>query len=125
MTFLGHVRELAPEDAAPVIALTARSDAEERQKALKAGFARFLTKPAIQSSWFMKSVMCWNLTNRCAVGITAEFLPTATDLCSSMLVRLTCRPDRLTVVTRFPCDRRARHALPDECRGHVPARRLE
>jgi len=42
---LGHVRELAPEDAAPVIALTARSDAEERQKALKAGFARFLTKP--------------------------------------------------------------------------------
>jgi CheY-like chemotaxis protein len=42
---LEHVRELAPEDAAPVIALTARSDAEERQKALKAGFARFLTKP--------------------------------------------------------------------------------
>jgi CheY-like chemotaxis protein len=42
---LGHVRELAPEDAAPVIALTAHSDAEERQKALKAGFARFLTKP--------------------------------------------------------------------------------
>src|SRR6476646_2186803 len=45
MTFLVHVRELAPEDAAPVIALTARSDAEERQKALKAGFARFLKKP--------------------------------------------------------------------------------
>src|SRR5260370_33280832 len=51
---LGHVRELtpedaapvlAPEDAAPVIALTARSDAEERQKALKARFACFLTKP--------------------------------------------------------------------------------
>src|SRR6266446_6763038 len=42
---LGHVRELTPEDAAPVIALTAHSDAEERQKALKAGFARFLTKP--------------------------------------------------------------------------------
>jgi CheY-like chemotaxis protein len=42
---LGHVRELAPEDATPVIALTAHSDAEERQKALKAGFARFLTKP--------------------------------------------------------------------------------
>ena len=43
--FLQHVRELAPEDADPVIALTARSNAEERQKALKAGFARFLTKP--------------------------------------------------------------------------------
>jgi CheY-like chemotaxis protein len=41
---LEHVRELAPEDAAPVIALTAHSDGEERQKALKAGFARFLTK---------------------------------------------------------------------------------
>jgi CheY-like chemotaxis protein len=41
---LEHVRELAPEDAVPVIALTARSDAEERQKALKAGFARFLNK---------------------------------------------------------------------------------
>jgi CheY-like chemotaxis protein len=42
-----HVRELAPEDGgdAPVIALTARSDAEERRKALGAGFARFLTKP--------------------------------------------------------------------------------
>ena len=42
---LEHVRELAPEDAAPVIALTAHFDAEERQKALKAGFARFLAKP--------------------------------------------------------------------------------
>jgi CheY-like chemotaxis protein len=42
---LGHIRKLAPEDAARVIALTAHSDAEERQKALKAGFARFLTKP--------------------------------------------------------------------------------
>ena len=30
---------------APVIALTGRSDAEERGKALKAGFARFFTKP--------------------------------------------------------------------------------
>jgi hypothetical protein len=34
-------------------------------------------------------------------------------------------PDRATVVTRFPFDRRARHALPDECRGRVPGRRLE
>jgi CheY-like chemotaxis protein len=44
---LQHVRELAPEDGgeAPVIALTARSGAEEQQKALEAGFARFLTKP--------------------------------------------------------------------------------
>jgi CheY-like chemotaxis protein len=44
---LEHVRELAPEDGGdvPVIALTGRSDAEERQKALEAGFARFLTKP--------------------------------------------------------------------------------
>jgi CheY-like chemotaxis protein len=41
------VRELAPEEGgdAPMIALTARSDSEERQKALEAGFARFLTKP--------------------------------------------------------------------------------
>jgi hypothetical protein len=36
-----------------------------------------------------------------------------------MLVRLTCRPDRSTVATRFPFDRRARHALPDECRDRV------
>jgi CheY-like chemotaxis protein len=44
---LEQVRELAPENggSAPVIALTARSDAEERQKALRAGFARYLTKP--------------------------------------------------------------------------------
>jgi hypothetical protein len=42
-----------------------------------------------------------------------------------MLVRLTCRPDRSTVVTRFPSDRPAPHALPGECRGRVPARRLE
>jgi CheY-like chemotaxis protein len=44
---LQQVRELTPENGgdAPVIALTARSDAEERQKALRAGFARFLTKP--------------------------------------------------------------------------------
>ena len=34
---LEHVRELAPEDAAPVIALTARSDAEERRKLSKQG----------------------------------------------------------------------------------------
>ena len=32
-------------EALPVIALTGRSDAEERGKALEAGFARFLTKP--------------------------------------------------------------------------------
>jgi CheY-like chemotaxis protein len=44
---LEQVRELAPEEGggAPMIALTARSDSEERQKALEAGFARFLTKP--------------------------------------------------------------------------------
>jgi CheY-like chemotaxis protein len=44
---LEHIRELAPEEGgdAPVIALTGRFDAEERRKALKAGFARFLTKP--------------------------------------------------------------------------------
>jgi CheY-like chemotaxis protein len=44
---LERVRHLAPEQGgdAPVIALTGRSDAEERGKALKAGFARFLTKP--------------------------------------------------------------------------------
>ena len=44
---LEQVRHLAPEQGggAPVIALTGRSDAEERGKALKAGFARFLTKP--------------------------------------------------------------------------------
>ena len=39
--------------------------------------------------------------------------------------RLTCRPDRSTVVTLFPSDRRAQHVLPDECRGRVPGRRLE
>jgi CheY-like chemotaxis protein len=44
---LEQVRHLAPEQGgdAPVIALTGRSDAEERGKAVKAGFARFLTKP--------------------------------------------------------------------------------
>jgi|ERR1700722_4480974 len=44
---LEQVRELAPEEGgdAPMIALTARSDSEERQKALEAGFARFLIKP--------------------------------------------------------------------------------
>ena len=44
---LEQVRHLAPEQGgdAPVIALTGRSDAEERGKALKAGFARFFTKP--------------------------------------------------------------------------------
>jgi CheY-like chemotaxis protein len=44
---LEHLRELAPEEGgdAPVIALTGRFDAEERRKALEAGFARFLTKP--------------------------------------------------------------------------------
>ena len=44
---LEHVRELAPEEGgdAPVIALTGRFDAEERRKALDAGFARFLKKP--------------------------------------------------------------------------------
>jgi len=44
---LEHVRQLAPEEGgdAPIIALTGRSDAEERRKALQAGFARFLTKP--------------------------------------------------------------------------------
>jgi CheY-like chemotaxis protein len=44
---LEHVRELTPENGggAPVIALTASSAPEERRKALKAGFARFVTKP--------------------------------------------------------------------------------
>ncbi|HSZ79488.1 MAG TPA: response regulator [Chthoniobacterales bacterium] len=44
---LEQIRHLAPEQGgdAPVIALTGRSDAEERGKALEAGFARFLTKP--------------------------------------------------------------------------------
>jgi CheY-like chemotaxis protein len=44
---LEQVRHLAPEQGgeAPIIALTGRVDAEERGKALKAGFARFLTKP--------------------------------------------------------------------------------
>ena len=44
---LEHVRQLAPEEGwdVPVIALTGRSDSEEKRKALKAGFARFLTKP--------------------------------------------------------------------------------
>jgi CheY-like chemotaxis protein len=44
---LEQVRQLAPEEGgdAPVIALTGRSEAEERGKALEAGFARFLTKP--------------------------------------------------------------------------------
>jgi hypothetical protein len=42
-----------------------------------------------------------------------------------LLVRVTFRPDRSTVVTRFPSDRRARHALPDECRVRAPGRRLE
>jgi CheY-like chemotaxis protein len=44
---LEHVRELSPEEGgdAPVIALTGLFDAEERRKALEAGFARFLTKP--------------------------------------------------------------------------------
>jgi CheY-like chemotaxis protein len=44
---LEHVRQLSPEEGgdAPVIALTGRSDAEERRKALEAGFALFLTKP--------------------------------------------------------------------------------
>jgi CheY-like chemotaxis protein len=44
---LQHVRQLTPEEGgdAPVIALTGCSDADERRKALDAGFARFLTKP--------------------------------------------------------------------------------
>jgi CheY-like chemotaxis protein len=44
---LEHVRQLAPEEGwdVPVIALTGRSDSDEKRKALKAGFARFLTKP--------------------------------------------------------------------------------
>jgi CheY-like chemotaxis protein len=44
---LEQVRHLAPEQGgdAPIIALTGRSDSEERGKALKAGFAKFLTKP--------------------------------------------------------------------------------
>ena len=44
---LEHLRELAPEEGgdAQVIALTGRFDAEERRKALDAGFARFLKKP--------------------------------------------------------------------------------
>jgi CheY-like chemotaxis protein len=44
---LEQVRHLAPEQGGgtPVIALTGRSDAEERGKALEAGFTRFLTKP--------------------------------------------------------------------------------
>jgi CheY-like chemotaxis protein len=45
--FLEHVRQLSPEEGgdAPIIALTGRSDAKERRKALEAGFALFLTKP--------------------------------------------------------------------------------
>jgi CheY-like chemotaxis protein len=45
--FLEHVRQLPTEEGgdAPIIALTGRSDAEERRKALEAGFALFLTKP--------------------------------------------------------------------------------
>jgi CheY-like chemotaxis protein len=44
---LEQVRHLTPKQGgdAPVIALTGRVDAEERGKALTAGFARFLTKP--------------------------------------------------------------------------------
>jgi CheY-like chemotaxis protein len=44
---LKQARELAPDDAgtARVIALTARCGTEEQQKALRAGFASFLTKP--------------------------------------------------------------------------------
>jgi CheY-like chemotaxis protein len=44
---LEEVRHLAPEEGGDtaVIALTGRADSEERGKALKAGFARFLTKP--------------------------------------------------------------------------------
>jgi CheY-like chemotaxis protein len=44
---LEQVRHLTPEQGGdvPVIALTGRADAEERGRALKAGFARFLTKP--------------------------------------------------------------------------------
>lgn len=44
---LENLRQLAPEEGgdAPVIALTGLSDAEERRKALEAGFARFITKP--------------------------------------------------------------------------------
>jgi CheY-like chemotaxis protein len=44
---LEQVRQLAPEQGgdAPMIAVTGRSDAEERRKALAAGFVRFLTKP--------------------------------------------------------------------------------
>jgi hypothetical protein len=56
---------------------------------------------------------------------TTKLYDRTKDGCSSMLVRLTCRPDRSTVATRFPFDRRARHALPDECRDRVPGRRLE
>jgi CheY-like chemotaxis protein len=44
---LQQIRRLSPEEGgeAPIIALTGRSDTEERRKALDAGFARFLTKP--------------------------------------------------------------------------------
>lgn len=44
---LEHVRQLGPEEGGdvPIIALTGRPDAEERRRALQAGFARFLTKP--------------------------------------------------------------------------------
>ena len=44
---LQHVRQLTPEEGgdAPIIALTGCSHADERRKALDAGFARFLTKP--------------------------------------------------------------------------------
>ena len=44
---LERIRELAPGKGGdvPIIALTASADPEERQKALRAGFARFLTKP--------------------------------------------------------------------------------
>src|ERR1700739_569354 len=52
-------------------------------------------------------------------------LPKDSFRMSCAVAQFTCRPDRSTVVTRFPSDRPARHALPDECRGRVPGRRLE
>ena len=79
----------------------------------------------------------WPLPKRKRRSITFPFVPilwgvsyaTSTKLSrvpsSSMLFRLTCRPDRSTVVTLFPSDRRAPHVLPDECRGRVPGRKLE
>ena len=62
---LQHVRQLAPEEGgdAPIIALTGCSGAEERRKALDAGFARFLTKPVDPNQ--LVSEICHVLESDC------------------------------------------------------------